>query len=174
MSNQRSTTNQQEEQKKAAPSRTSKTTTKADDTPKTPPKELPNSSELLVELGRKLLANGKYGEARAHYEKALPLTQDTLTRARILNNLGLIERHTNQLEAAEGYYQQALDLWQRYGDLAGEATTLYNLAQVLKTLKRYDEAYVAMQRCVELDTRLQHPDLKQDKAVLAELEKATA
>ena len=67
----------------------------------------------------------------------------------MLNNLGMAFARQRMGEAAD-YFEQALAIRPRIGDLQGEAQTATNLADTYLRLKRYDEALDLLKRALEI------------------------
>jgi hypothetical protein len=72
-------------------------------------------------------------------------------------------------ETALRYYQQALPIRRQVGDRAGEATTRYNIAMLLRAAGRLGEAVAELEVVVGLDRAVQHPDLDAHTAVLQQV-----
>jgi hypothetical protein len=55
------------------------------------------------------------------------------------------------------------------GDRGGEATTCFNIGVIHHQLGDLDRAIEYVERCVELEQQVEHPDLESDMAVLERL-----
>jgi hypothetical protein len=66
---------------------------------------------------------------------------DDQGRIRVFCSLGQIERHHYHLDAAERYYQQALDLARKSGDLWGQSTALHGLGAAALQRHKLDTAH---------------------------------
>lgn len=96
-------------------------------------------------LGNTLQHGGFYEEARQNLEYALSIFQKMGYRiyvANCLNDIGEIYRlGYQQLDQAEAYYRNAMDLYREINPISG-STTVGNLALLLIAKKRYSEAKV--------------------------------
>jgi tetratricopeptide (TPR) repeat protein len=130
----------------------------------------------LVEVGvRRSIAGtymhlGLHESAREHFEVALSLLErtpgsDDSERVAVLDELGQLSRREADLPAAEARYRHSLALADSAGLIAdgGEGEYLVNavrndLALVLQSLDRIDEAATILEEVVASDRRLLAPD----------------
>ena len=68
------------------------------------------------------------------------------------------------------YYKQALVLRRQLGIRRGERNTCYNMAKIYRSLGDLAEAEQLLQRTVELDEAIGHPDLTRDRAMLEQVQ----
>jgi tetratricopeptide (TPR) repeat protein len=116
---------------------------------------------------------GRREKALQYYERALLIQQEVGDRygeAVTLNNIGAVYENLGQREKALQYFERALPLRQEVGDRPGEATTRFNIAMILRRLGELERSAAELRRVVALDQMVQHPDLEEDRAVLAEVE----
>ncbi|MCZ7568849.1 MAG: tetratricopeptide repeat protein [Ardenticatenaceae bacterium] len=128
---------------------------------------------LLNNIGAVYDNLGRRQEALEYYQRALPITEEVGDRAGLattLNNIGLVYNNLGRRQEALDSYQRALPTFEEVGDRAGESVTRYNIAMVYRQEGCLQEAVAELKRVVELDVLLQHPDLEQDKAMLAQVE----
>lgn len=90
--------------------------------------------------GRRQDAEASYREAVELIERALPRHAD---RARILNNLGLVERDLGRMGPAVDHLQQALALAREQGLATLAATSAMNLGNVMLAANRLEPALTA-------------------------------
>ena len=86
-------------------------------------------------MGNLYLYQGRYNEARSHYEQSLRLFQrigDRQGEAQILNNLGAIHFHVGDFTPARSYYERALTIEQEIGGMHGVSLTSGNLSLLLQ------------------------------------------
>jgi tetratricopeptide (TPR) repeat protein len=132
--------------------------------------------EPLVEVGVRRSIGGTYmhlglhESAREHFEIALSLLDETpgsddYERVMVLDDLGQLSRREADLSEAETTYRHALALADSAGLIAdaGDGEYLVNqvrndLALVLQSLDRIDEAATILEEVVESDRRLLAPD----------------
>jgi tetratricopeptide (TPR) repeat protein len=67
------------------------------------------------------------------------------------------------------FYAHALPLRRAVGDRGGEAVTCYNVGMIYHQLGDLDQAIAYVERCVELDIQVEHPDLESDRRTLEQL-----
>jgi tetratricopeptide (TPR) repeat protein len=72
------------------------------------------------------------------------------------------------------FYEQALPLQRAVGDRGGEAVTCFNIGMVYHQLGDLDQAIAYVERCVELDEQVEHPDLESDRRALEQLKQLRA
>ncbi|MFE9915893.1 tetratricopeptide repeat protein, partial [Micromonospora sp. NPDC005553] len=77
-------------------------------------------------------------------------------------------------QRALDYYHEALPIRREVGDRAGEATTRFNIAMVHRAGGDLDQAIRELERVVDLDRQVDHPDLEADTAVLEQLRRQRA
>jgi tetratricopeptide (TPR) repeat protein len=112
------------------------------------------------------------------YEQALPIRREVGDRAgeaTTLNNIGLVYDNTGQPQQALDLYERALPIRREVGDRAGEAVTCFNIGMLLRqAFGRTVEAISYLERCVQIDAEIGHPDLESDRAKLEELRRIAA
>lgn len=96
------------------------------------------------------VARGEYAQARAAYSVALELTVDTVTRAKITLNLGVIANIQGHFDAARRHYEESLALFERVNDDRGVALALHNLGMWHADRRAWDEADEAFRRALAL------------------------
>jgi len=114
----------------------------------------------LVDMGNLLLNEGRYGEARPWYEKALAVQVATGKRESVetglaLNNLAKLHKEIGEYDRARSLYDDALALWRavRGPGHPDVARTTNSLATLLQTVgefsaaeKRYEDALAIWER----------------------------
>jgi tetratricopeptide (TPR) repeat protein len=124
----------------------------------------------LNNIGAVWSALGDKHKALDYYNQALPLRRavgDKSGEATTLNNIGGVWSDLGDKQKELDFYNQALTLRRAVGDKSGEAVTCFNLGLLHESLGDLDQAITYLERCVELDEQVQHPDLESDRAVLA-------
>ncbi len=105
----------------------------------------PRIAAIENNLGETYWAEGRYEEAEAAFEKALDIKQraygaDNPSVAITLNGLANVYRDAGRPQDAESLYRRALTIRQSNGDSVQIAETRRDLARLLRTLGRDDEA----------------------------------
>jgi tetratricopeptide (TPR) repeat protein len=127
----------------------------------------------LNNIGAVYDALGEKEKALAYYEQALPLWRqvgDKAGEATTLNNIGGVYDALGKKAQALAYYEQALPLRRQVGDRWGESVTCYNMAMVYRDLEDLAAAEQLLQRTVDLDEAIGHPDLASDRAMLEQVQ----
>ncbi len=102
-----------------------------------------------------------YPEAARHFQSAYTLAaNDTAhreayrNRADAFHGLGLIALATKNLPPAERYSKQAVVMWQKCGDLGGEAFSVNNLGHTALQQGRFELAYQHFDQALSLWTQI--------------------
>jgi tetratricopeptide (TPR) repeat protein len=116
----------------------------------------PSASEapLLAAEGRllrgvALSSLGRSVEALADFEEASHLAPDNVMAADAQEEIGILHHQAGELMAAMASYQQALDVYRKLGDSAGELIELQNIASVsfqMGDLRRAEGIWRALDR----------------------------
>lgn len=77
-------------------------------------------------------------------------TGDRICEGRALNNLGALSHKLGSLEAAGGYYEQALTVRREIGDRVGEGETLNNLGGLARTQGRPEQALASFEQALAI------------------------
>ncbi len=111
---------------------------------------------IIAETGNKYLQSKNYQKAKEIYQKSLELLKPIsesysqvkqFLQAGILNNLGIVAEELREWEQARSYYQQALEIYIKYGAAGGtqsaryeQASTLHHLGIVAEELREWEQA----------------------------------
>lgn len=90
-------------------------------------------SFVINNLGEVARTQGKFKQARSHYEQCLALLQETGDRgdmARFVHSLGYIAFHENDFDLAESHFRRGLTLFRQLGNRRGIAECLAGLAGI--------------------------------------------
>lgn len=113
----------------------------------------PHDSSALYQLGSLLVRNGALVEGETVFKTLRMLAveegEENLTAA-ALGYLGRIARTRDDLEAAQKYFQQALDLDEANGNLQGQANNLGDLGEVARMQADYAVAETYFHRSLAL------------------------
>lgn len=112
--------------------------------------------QALNVLGGCAYRQGRFEDARAHYEQAFreASPQDpALTRANTLDHLALIERQIGRPEEARRLSLQALAEYRRLGDRTNEALCLSNLGVLLTSMGEHHAAIAHLREALALCER---------------------
>jgi tetratricopeptide (TPR) repeat protein len=99
----------------------------------------------LFEQGQTLYGEGKYAEAAAAFEQAVPLAKEPKNQATVQVRLGDSYSKAKQYDKAVEAYQKALTL------KPDEAGTYNNLGDVYANMGKIPEAQAAFQKAAEID-----------------------
>ncbi|MDP8254227.1 MAG: hypothetical protein P9M14_00620 [Candidatus Alcyoniella australis] len=120
-------------------------------------------------------------EKTADLEKALAWQQKELELAQtlgrtadipgILVDLGVLSFKHKKSVQGRAYFEQALELLHSAGDEVKQADVLWQLSEVYALLEDYGQAAAAMRRCLEIEQRINAPELAQDRERLKRFER---
>ncbi len=79
--------------------------------------------------------------------------QRRMWQAGTYHNLGIVAEEQRQWQEAEGYYQQALQIFIEYNDRYGQAGTYHNLGIVAEEQRQWQEAEGYYQRALQIDRK---------------------
>ena len=128
------------------------------------------SSPALVQQGIQRYQAGKFTEAIALWEQALPQIAEEKQRAIVYSNLALAYRQIGQLERAIAQWEQAIQIYQRQGDQVARIQLpklLTEQAQAYKELGQNLRAIKILHSAVELTKK--NSDLRTQAATLGAL-----
>jgi class 3 adenylate cyclase/predicted ATPase len=117
----------------------------------------------LEEAGRRAMSLALGPEARAHFERAAKLAEDSSTRARLLREAGTAAKMSGQLDDAQSLLSAAATLNREVGLVEDAAHAECLIGQVLMEAGRVEQAKEALDRAA---TALEASD---DTQLLAEL-----
>ncbi len=111
----------------------------------------------LVARAEDYIAQNRYDEAIALLNEVWLLAGDpreSLLARNVLNTLANLHYNTGQMELAERYFRELVDLDTASQDLPALAVSLFNLGHVAGSDARYAEAAGYFERALELSTQL--------------------
>jgi tetratricopeptide (TPR) repeat protein len=114
-------------------------------------------ASMLRSLGRLYWYEGRFDDALASFEQALPVFREagqSRLLAWTLRNLGTVHQQRGRYEDALASFEQALPVFRETEDLRGEAWTLRPLGEVHREQGRNQEAIDSFQRAVVIFRRL--------------------
>jgi tetratricopeptide (TPR) repeat protein len=123
---------------------------------------------ILLSIGNSYYPLGKTEDALDFYKAIIKLTtkvskKDAITgRASALNNIGLIYYDKGDLERAQKYYQDALDINRKIGYKEGEAGQLGNIGLIYYDKGDLERAQKYYQDALDIDRRIGY---KQGEAI---------
>ncbi|MBO3743956.1 tetratricopeptide repeat protein [Actinoplanes sp. NEAU-H7] len=120
---------------------------------------------------------GDRRQALDHYQQALPIAREIGNRsgeAAALNNIGGVYFGLGDRRRALDYYQLALPIQREVGDRVTEAVTRYNIAMIHRDGGKLNLAVAELERVVDLDRQVEHPDLADDTAMLEQVRQELA
>ena len=112
-------------------------------------KKNPDSLSAHGEMGRMLLKQGKFNEAKFHFEQKIKIAPYMKTflpfkYALFLFDMGLVLQNLGRLDEATVYYQNSLDIWERF------AWTHYQLGLILAQKNNVERARLHFLRALEI------------------------
>ena len=122
-------------------------------------------------------ALGERQRALEYYGLALPIRREVGDRAgeaTTLSNIGGVYDGLGERRRALECFGQALPIRREVGDRAGEAVTRYNVAMIHRARGELGRAVAELERVVELDRQVSHPDLQSDTEMLHQVRRELA
>ena len=133
-------------------------------------------SMVFHNLGFWHLQWGSLSKAKDKFLKALQIREDI----KDIRGIGITLAGLSHVYISESKFEDALqaltksvDLQEKAGDLYYESVARFNLANLKRIMGDINQAIEEMERCVEIDIAIGHPDLAKDQAVLYELKRMT-
>lgn len=125
--------------------------------PANTPAQLANELVALVTRAEEYAAQGKYKDAIAVLNEVWLLAGDPqhspLART-VLNSLANLHYQTGQLDLADRYFRELVELDTASGDLPALSVSLFNLAHVVASNARYDDARELFEQALDISTQL--------------------
>lgn len=131
-------------------------------------------SNALTNIGNLFRDLDRPVEAVSYHAQSLAISRSLNEPAAIaqdLGNLGLDYVRLEDYSSAESCYIQRIDLAVQNNDSAGAARGEWNLGEVYARQGRLAEAVEHMQRCVDWERSVAHPDTETDITVVNQLKK---
>lgn len=120
-----------------------------------------NNQRLVAGLSQNMAVNyvalGDHSTAIDHYLNTLEMAEemaDTSIMIVVLDNLGNLNRDAGNLDLAEKYISEALDLAMNAGNVRNQLTSHLNLALVYNRTGQYEEAESNLLRVIEIANQL--------------------
>jgi tetratricopeptide (TPR) repeat protein len=113
-------------------------------------------ASLYFHAGTASLDQGRFDDAKGHYEMALQFQQrlgEDYHEAKIHHQLGIVAFEQRRFADAEISYRNALDLRLGSGDEGGIAATYHELGVVAQEMRRFDEAEANYHKALDLKLR---------------------
>ncbi len=128
-------------------------------------KKLKNEYLLLTAYRKNIMLSSTHGlfEITNHYYyKSMEIIgdKDPFKLADIYNGLGYNSCAVEQYEKANGYYNQAIEIFFRLGQMNYVGETLYNMAINCMLAGEYQSAYTYLQNCMKIVNTLHLNDLR--------------
>jgi AraC-like DNA-binding protein/Tfp pilus assembly protein PilF len=121
---------------------------------------------ILINFGNIYYSLDRYDLAKSYYEKALDLTQDTLTIIPILNNLGNLGLKEGKLDNAFYLLNKVLPISMRHNNIH-IYNVLRGLGELYEAQKNYDSAYLYYK--LALDNSKKNNQIKYEAECLSNL-----
>jgi tetratricopeptide (TPR) repeat protein len=121
-----------------------------------------SQSSQLHNSGITAFRSQKYEEAAHLLQQAYAAAQkeqNPQKAGEILNDLGVIQRELDELEAAEATLEEAYKIFSQLGDSKGQAQTTGNMANVFEAQQRYQEAVDAYKQSAKMFEAVGEGDL---------------
>jgi tetratricopeptide (TPR) repeat protein len=97
----------------------------------------------LYELGRRAVADGRYDDARLHWEECLSIWRDVADKtwiATVLSDLGSLVFSQGRYDEAAPYWEESLTMWRQQGDQKRAASLLLEIGRLAAQTGRLPEA----------------------------------
>lgn len=130
-------------------------------------------AKALGNLGSVYVLLEDWQTARSYHEQHLALaraTGDRHSEANALNNLGIVYAKLGEIPTAIDYYEQSLLIVQALGNRLNAARTHWRLGQLLEQQGDLARAVALLQKCVEYEHAIGHPNATNDAAYVAALQ----
>ncbi|MDU9048495.1 MAG: tetratricopeptide repeat protein [Candidatus Electrothrix sp. Rat3] len=127
----------------------------------------------LNNIGMLYRAQGDNEQALQQYEQSLPIMRevgDKIGEGGTLNNIASIYHAQGKLGKALEYRKQSLAIRRVLGDLAGEAVTCWSIGTTYEDLGELAQADEYMTLAVEIEEKIGHPDLENDRNYLEQVQ----
>ena len=114
-------------------------------------------AQLEHKIGRACYHLGEWAEARAHWQRALEISEEAGNeggRAATLHSLGMLAQTQGDYAAARSLYQQSLEAFQSLGDRAGVASATHQLGMLAQDQGDYAAARSCYQQSLDIDQAL--------------------
>lgn len=134
-------------------------------------------SNALTNIGNINRARGQPAEAVSYHSQSLAISRSLNEPAAIaqdLGNLGLDYVCLENFPSAEACFMERIGLAVQNNDLAGAARGEWNLGELYARQGRLVEAVEHMQRCLDWEISVGHPDMDADETVINQLRKQLA
>ncbi|WP_293359475.1 MULTISPECIES: tetratricopeptide repeat protein [unclassified Microcoleus] len=122
------------------------------------PGDLKTRIRVLNDLGIAYRSRSEYKAAKYHLEQALDLAKDDEDlgdiKANTLHELAIIERNLGEIEKAITLETQAMEIFERIGDIKMKAATLHQLAGIYANQGEVENAIAFYQQSLELKEKI--------------------
>ncbi|TAF20617.1 MAG: tetratricopeptide repeat protein [Oscillatoriales cyanobacterium] len=133
--------------------------------------DLKTRIRVLNDLAIAYRSRSEYKTAKYYLEQALNLAKDDENlgdvKANILHELAIVERNLGEIEKAITLEQQAMEIFERIGDIKMKAATLHQLAGIYADRGEVEQAIAFYQQSLELHEKI--GDIKMKAATLHQL-----
>lgn len=116
--------------------------------------------EILNELGIAYHSNGEVQKAEDAFQQGLRLTDDSdhlsSIKASVLHHLGRLYSDQGRGKEALALYHQALELFERNGDIQGKVATLHCIAMLEANQGETEKAIALYQQSLDIEEQIGH------------------
>jgi len=112
--------------------------------------EQDDKNRLHYKTGNSLMHSGKYRQARPWFRKTLKETAEKELKSDALTGMGKTYEYTGKRDSAFYFYLEAFMLVEETMDTLRRARGARNMAQLLRVLRRFDEARQYCRRAIRL------------------------
>ena len=109
-----------------------------------------DKNRLLYKTGNSLMHSGKYRQAQPWFRKAIKEAAEKEMKSDALTGLGRTYEYTGKRDSAFYFYLEAFMLVEGTTDTLRRARGARNMAQLLRVLRRFDEARQYCRRAIRL------------------------
>ncbi|MEQ1610130.1 MAG: tetratricopeptide repeat protein [Hyphomonadaceae bacterium] len=118
----------------------------------------PENAQTFSMLGSLYMRVGRIDEAQQAFEQMMNVADTDSTMARALGNLGVAAMARGELDQAEQYFGDSLEVNTRAGDLGGQGQDLNDLGEIYRVKGQFAKAEDYMRRALKLATEAGHPE----------------
>ncbi len=122
------------------------------------PRDLKTRIRVLNDLGMAYRSRSEYKSAKYYLEQALDLVKDDEDlgdiKANGLHELAIVERNLGEIEKAITLEQQAMEIFERIGDIKMKAATLHQLGIIYADQGEVERAIAFYQQSLELQEKI--------------------
>ncbi len=118
----------------------------------------PENAQAFSMLGSLYMRVGRIDDAQQAFEQMMNVADTDFTMARALGNLGVAAMARGELDQAEQYFGDSLEVNTRAGELGGQGQDLNDLGEIYRVKGQFAKTEDYMRRALKLATEAGHPE----------------